>query len=66
MESKRQIVKVVKKSRLDKSNSDFAYWQTKSFAERLSALEEIRREYNQWKYGAEQGFQRVYRITQLK
>ncbi len=30
--------------------------------DRLKALEEIRQEYNTWKYGPEQGFQRVYQI----
>lgn len=63
----RTIEKVVTKMSLDKIKSDFAYWQTKSYAERLAALEEIRHEYNSWKYSdAEQRFQRVYRITQLK
>jgi hypothetical protein len=61
------IAKVVTKVNLDEQESDFAYWQTKSYAERLAALEEIRREYNNWKYtDAEQRFQRVYRIVKLK
>jgi hypothetical protein len=61
------IAKVVTKSLQRKKNSDFAYWQTKSYTERLTALEEIRREYNNWKYtDAEQRFQRVYRVVKLK
>jgi hypothetical protein len=61
------IAKVITKVNLDEQKSDFAYWQTKSYAERLAALEEIRREYNSWKYtDAEQRFQRVYRIVKLK
>ncbi|MGC2238066.1 MAG: hypothetical protein WA584_18035 [Pyrinomonadaceae bacterium] len=63
----RTIEKVVTKTNLGEEKSDFSYWQTKSYAERLAALEEIRREYNSWKYdGVEQRFQRVYRITPLK
>lgn len=67
MKSENKIVKVITKTRLGEEISDFKYWQTKSYAERLAALEEIRQEFNGWKYGdAEQGFQRVYRIAQLK
>jgi hypothetical protein len=61
------IEKVVTKSKMGEEKSDFAYWQSKSYAERLTALEEIRREYNNWKYtDAEQRFQRVYRVVKLK
>lgn len=63
----RAIEKIVTKTTFGKQKSDFAYWQSKSYAERLNALEEIRREYNDWKYtDAEQRFQRVYRIVKLK
>ncbi|MBM3124202.1 MAG: hypothetical protein FJZ87_03910 [Chloroflexi bacterium] len=54
---------VVKKSALKKQGSDFAYWQTQSYEARLAALEEIRREYNQWRHGAEPRLQRVYSIV---
>jgi hypothetical protein len=67
MKSENKIVKVITKARLIEEKSDFKYWQAKSYAERLAALEEIRQEFNGWKYGdAEQGFQRVYRMTNLK
>ena len=63
----RTIKKIVSKSNLSEKKSDFTFWQTKSYAERLAALEEIRQEYNNWKYtDAEQRFQRVYRIVKLK
>ena len=63
----RKIQKVAAKVNLNDQKSDFAYWQTKPYAERLSALEEIRREYNDWKYtDAEQRFQRVCRVVKLK
>ncbi|MGI8669316.1 MAG: toxin secretion, membrane fusion protein [Aridibacter sp.] len=61
------IEKNITKTNLEDQKSDFAYWQTKSYTERLKALEEIRQEYNNWKYtDAEQRFQRVYRIVKLK
>lgn len=61
------IQKVVHKTTFSEQKSDFTYWQTKSYAERLTALEEIRQEYNNWKYSdAEQRFQRVYRVVKLK
>jgi predicted deacetylase len=43
--------------------SDFSYWQTQPYQVRLATLEEIRREFHQWRYGAEPGFQRVYTIV---
>ena len=62
-------------SRLDRSamrimdlknqKNDFDYWQTQSYYIRLRTLEEIRQEYITWKYGSQQGFQRVYRIVEF-
>jgi hypothetical protein len=57
------LKKVVKKYKLDEQPRDFQFWQSKSYEERLNALEQIRSEYNSWRYDAEQGFQRVYRIV---
>jgi hypothetical protein len=42
---------------------DLKYWQAQPPAARLAALEEIRREYHHWRYGAEPRFQRVYSIV---
>jgi hypothetical protein len=53
---------VVKKIKFTDKKSDFAWWQDRSYAERLAALEQIREEYNQWKYGNQQGFQSVYSV----
>jgi hypothetical protein len=58
------IKKVCKKIALNEQKSDFAYWQTQPYEARLAALEEIRREYHRWKYGAEPRFQRVYRVVE--
>lgn len=52
-----QIIK--RGSELD---DDTLFWQNKTPLERLMALEEIRKSYNDWKYGTGQRFQRVYRI----
>ena len=43
--------------------SDLAYWLSVPPIERIRALEQIRKEYNDWKYGPERGFQRVYRVV---
>jgi hypothetical protein len=60
------IGKVVKKYTIGEQPGDFRYWQSKSYEERLNALEQIRKEYNSWRYNAGQGFQRVYRIIKRK
>jgi hypothetical protein len=57
------ISKVINKYKIDQQPNDFVFWQSKTFEERLDALEQIRKEYNSWRYNAEQGFQRVYRIV---
>ena len=51
---------VIKKSHED--SGDAAYWGTKSTQQRMAALEEIRKEYIQWKFGAQSRLQRVYRV----
>ncbi len=55
--------KVIKKTDLQEKQNDFEYWQTVSYQERIDALEQIRREYHQWKYHAEPRLQRVYTIV---
>jgi len=48
---------------LGAKSSDFAFWQRQPIQARLVALEEVRRDYIRWNYGAEPGFQRVHRIV---
>jgi len=60
------ISKVVAKVPVREQKSDFAFWQTQPYEVRLATLEQIRREYHQWRYGAEPGFQRVVTIVRLK
>jgi hypothetical protein len=57
------IQKVYTKVNLREQKSDFAYWQTQPFQARLAALEQIRREFHQWRYGAEPRLLRVYSIS---
>jgi hypothetical protein len=60
------ISKVFKKYKINEQPNDFSFWQSKSYKERLDALEQIRKEYNLWKYNAEQRFQRIYRVVKRK
>jgi len=53
-------VRIVKKG---EDNSNLLYWISLTGVERLKELEDLREQYNQWRYGTEQGFQRVYRIV---
>jgi len=60
------ISKVIKRYKINEQPNDFSFWQSKSYEERLEALEQIRKEYNLWRYNAEQGFQRIYRVVKRK
>jgi hypothetical protein len=57
------IQKIYTKVNLREQKNDFAYWQTQPYRVRLATLEQIRREFHQWRYGAEPRFQRVYSIA---
>jgi hypothetical protein len=52
-----------RQGKIKQQGNDFLFWQSQPFEVRLATIEQIRQEYNTWKYGAEQGFQRVYRIV---
>ena len=56
----------ITKIKIEEAQNDFVYWQSKSYEERLATLESIREEYNKWKYGNQQGFQRVYSVVKPK
>ena len=60
------ISKVVKKYKINEQPNDFSFWQSKSYEERLNALEQIRKEYNVWRYNAEARSQRVSRVVKRK
>jgi hypothetical protein len=53
----------IRKGKIKEQGNDFLFWQSQPFEVRLATIEQIRQEYNSWKYGFEQGFQRVYRIV---
>lgn len=50
---------------LNSKENDFKFWQSQPIEKRLEALEQIRTQFIIWKYGSEQEFQRVFRITEL-
>ena len=66
LEATMVISKVIKKYNINEQPNDFSFWQSKSFEERLDALEQIRKEYNLWRYDADQGLQRVCRVVKRK
>jgi hypothetical protein len=55
----RPFVRIYKKGQ---EPDDVLYWLSRPAIERIRALEEIREQYNNWKYGAGRKFQRVYKI----
>jgi len=59
----RPAIRIYKKG---EEPDDVLYWLSRPPIERICALEEIRKQYNDWKYGAGQGFQRVYTIVKRK
>lgn len=55
--------KVVKKYKLNEEPSDLNFWLTKSYTERLIALEQLREHYIQFFLnGHRSGFQRIYKV----
>ena len=57
-----RVEKVYTKYKLGKEPSDFSYWQNQPFEARIAALELIRREFHEWKYGSIPRLQRVFTI----
>jgi hypothetical protein len=56
------IAKTIRIIKKDEERSDYLFWKTRSYEARLQTLEKIREEYNNWKYGSQQRFQRVYKV----
>jgi hypothetical protein len=54
---------VVNKVSIGEKHSDAVYWRTQSYQDRLAALEQIRQEFHQWKYGNEPRLQRIHAIV---
>jgi len=59
MKTSRRIQKTLTRVGLHEATTDFGFWQTQSYQARIAALEEIRREFHRWKYGAEPRLQRA-------
>ena len=53
----------VRKGKIRQQGNDFLFWQSQPYEIRLATIEQLRQEYNAWKYGGEQVFQIVYRIV---
>ena len=53
----------IRKGKIKQQGNDFLFWQSQPYELRLETIEQLRQEYNTWKYDNEQGFQRVYRIV---
>ena len=60
----RMIRKVVNITTNKEQSSDYQYWATRSVAERLDAIELLRRPYLDKLNDVSQRLQRVYRVTQ--
>ena len=54
--------KVLKIISLKDRKSDFLFWKSKSFLERLEAIEFLRNQYFSLNKDVQQGFQRVCRV----
>lgn len=59
----RPAIRIYKKG---EESDEVLYWLSRPGIERIRALEEIRQQYNSWKYGVKRAFQRVYTITKRK
>lgn len=58
-----KAVTILDGEQIRKAN-EVRWWRQQPPDARIAALEEIRREYRLWRYGAEPGFQRVLRIVE--
>ncbi len=59
-EDVRPAIRIYKKG---EEPDDVLYWLSRPPIERIQALEEIRKQYNDWKYGPGRAFQRVYKLV---
>ena len=59
----RPAIRIYKKG---EEPDDLLFWLSRPAIERILALEEIRKQYNDWKYGTRRELQRVYKIVKRK
>jgi hypothetical protein len=55
--------KVVRITTAEESGTDYRYWKSRSYAERLQAIEFLRQQYLSYQKNAEPGFRSVCRIV---
>jgi len=58
-----KVISVIKKS---EDKNDFEFWQSKSYQERIDAVETLRLEFIQMKRNVQQRLQRVYSVVKQK
>ena len=58
------IERVIRKFKLGEQPGSADAWKAYSYEDRIAALESIRREYHNYRYGAEPRLQRVLVVTQ--
>ena len=58
-----KVLRVVNKN---KAGNDFAYWKTKSFQDRINAIEILRLQFIQLQKDVQQRLQRIYTIVNRK
>lgn len=61
--SSQPILRVFKKG---EEPDDVLYWLSRPPIERIITLEEIRKQYNDWKYGSVREFRSVYKVVKRK
>jgi hypothetical protein len=62
MQPSLQFPRKVSKTNLHAPKTDAAFWRSQPYIQRLTALEQIRQEFHQWKYSAQPRLQRVYTV----
>jgi hypothetical protein len=58
--------KVLKITSVKDKQSDYAYWKTKSFQERLTAIEFLRQQFISHQNDSKPGLQRICKVTNRK
>ncbi len=58
--------KVLKITSVNEKQTDYTYWKTKSFQERLAAIEFLRQQFIDHQNGFKPGLQRICKVTDRK
>ncbi|MGV6851046.1 MAG: hypothetical protein ACWA5R_02565 [bacterium] len=60
----RMVRKVTGVTKQEDQPSDYQYWKTRPFSERIDAIEILRQSWMSFQKNAPQRLQRIYRVTQ--